>query len=484
MRVPFGEWLPDLGTVSNPGSLIAKNVIPAADGYRQLLGLSPVSNALSAYCRGAIAVKGSDGNTYNYAGDATKLYTLSTATWADASRTSGGAYTTATANRWEFAKWGENVIATNLDDAPQIITLGGTNFAALGGSPPKASTIAVVRDFVVLGHLNDGTARKTSVRWSGFGDETSWATNPLTQADIQELNDNFGNIVKLVGGAYGLIFCERGIVRMDYEGPPTIFRFSPIERRIGAISAGAVADAGGLVYYIADDGFYVCDGQSVRNIGDGKVNRWFLTDLDGAYVYRISSAIDYRNSIVVWSYPGNANSSGQPNRLIIYHWPTGRFSYGEVEVNALYAYLSAGYTLDGLDSISASLDALPASLDSPLFQGGRLSFAGFSTTHTTSTFTGTALDAVIETTEIDAGMAYMREARPIIVGQDAVVTAEHGHRESLRDLPTYETAESENAVGVFEFHAEDRYHRIRTTIAGGFDSASGLEVEMRRTGYR
>lgn len=484
MKVPFGEWLPDLGEQSNPGSLVANNVIPAVDGYRQLLGLSEFSNALGAYCRGAIAVKGSDGNVYNYAGDATKLYALTTATWADVSRLAGGAYTTATSNYWEFAKWGENVIAVNLDDAPQIIALGGANFAALGGSPPKARTVGIVRDFVVLGHINDGTAKKTSVAWSGFGDETQWGTNPLTQADQQEISDNFGVIVKIVGGAFGLVFFERGIVRMDYEGPPTIFRFSTIERRIGAVSAGAVADAGGIAYYIADDGVYACNGQGVENIGSQKVNQYLVRDLDGAYLHRIKSAVDYRNSVVMWAYPGNGNSGGQPNKLLIYHWPTGRFSSGEVQVNALYAYLSPGFTLDALDSISSSLDALPASLDDPSFQGGRLAFAGFSTAHKTATFSGSALAATIETTEFDEGMAYMAEARPVIDGQASVVTCQHGHRYSLRDAVTYESAQSENTVGTFEFHKEDRFHRLRVGITGGFDTASGMDVVMRKAGYR
>lgn len=484
MKVAFAEWLPDLAAQNNPGALVANNCIPAVDGYRQLLGLTEYTNALGAYARGAIAVKGSDGNVYNYAGDATKLYTLTTATWADASRLAGGAYTTATSNYWEFAKWGENVIATNLDDAPQIMILGGANFAALGGSPPKAKSVAIVRDFVVLGHINDGAAKKTSVAWSGFGDETQWGTNPLTQADQQDINDNLGNIVRVVGGAYGLVFFERGVVRMEYEGPPTVFRFSTIERKIGAVSSGAVADAGGLVYYIADDGVYVCNGQSVENIGSQKVNRHLISDLDGAYLYRITSAVDYRNSIVVWAYPGNGNAGGQPNKLLIYHWPTGRFSSGEIEVNALYAYLSPGFTLDGLDGISTNLDDLPASLDDPSFQGGRLAFAGFSTSHKTATFSGDALTATIETAEIDAGMAYMSEARPGIDGQAAVVTCEHGHRTSLRDPVTYESAKPENTVGVFEFHKESRFHRLKVSVSGGFESASGMDISMRKAGYR
>jgi hypothetical protein len=49
---------------------------------------------------------------------------------------------------------------------------------------------------------------------------------------------------------------------------------------------------------------------------------------------------------------------------------------------------------------------------------------------------------------------------------------------------TYEAAESESSIGIFEFHKEDRYHRLRVSIAGGFESASGVEVLLKKAGYR
>ena len=38
--IPFGEWLPDLAEYSNPGALIALNVIPQLQSYRALNDLS------------------------------------------------------------------------------------------------------------------------------------------------------------------------------------------------------------------------------------------------------------------------------------------------------------------------------------------------------------------------------------------------------------------------------------------------------------
>ena len=64
----------------------ALNVVPAEESYRPLNGLSGVSSALAARCQGAAWFRGTAGATRMFAGDATKLYLLSGATWSDVTR--------------------------------------------------------------------------------------------------------------------------------------------------------------------------------------------------------------------------------------------------------------------------------------------------------------------------------------------------------------------------------------------------------------
>ena len=488
-RIPFGQWLPDQGSLGNPGALVATNVIPEGGTYYPFKALQATSTTpLSAYARGAISVTGSDGNNYNYAGDATKLYLLSTAIWTDASRTSGGAYTTGSEERWDFAKFGEKVIAVNWNDAPQIITLGGANFAALGGTPPKARCVAVVGDFVVMGNIDDGTPKFNKVRWSAFGDEATWTGTPNNQADEQELEGNYGAIVRIIGGDTGHIFRERGIISMRREGPPTIFGFYPVERNRGPIAHGAVCDAGNMMFFISNDDIYMFDGQQCQNIGATKVAKTILDDIDVAYHYRITSASDIRRSLVMWSYPGSGNDNGTPNKIAIYHWPSGSWAIAEVECNCLYVYISPGYTLEGLDSISTSLDALTASLDSATYQGGDLSLGAFSTAHNSGTFDGTALSATIDTKELDSGEAgmalYVDQARPIVEGGQATISIQHGTRDRLTDNVTWSSATTINNNGTFDIRNGARFHRFRTSITGGFDKAMGVDVRVKSHGLR
>ncbi len=186
--IPFGEYLPDLPDLANPGATVAKNVIPHANSYLPLKALSTNSDALTAFCRGAYAATDKALVVYNFAGDATKLYSLASQTHSDVSSTT---YTTAAGENWSFVKWGEKIIATNFTDVPEITTLGAANFTNLGGSPPRARHVGIVRDFVVFGYLKEsGTVYPNRVRWSGIGDETAWAVSATTQSDFQDIFSN------------------------------------------------------------------------------------------------------------------------------------------------------------------------------------------------------------------------------------------------------------------------------------------------------
>ena len=42
--IPLGEWLPDQPALNNPGATVAKNVTPAARGYRAVKDLAYIDS--------------------------------------------------------------------------------------------------------------------------------------------------------------------------------------------------------------------------------------------------------------------------------------------------------------------------------------------------------------------------------------------------------------------------------------------------------
>lgn len=486
--IRFGEWLPDLPDFENEGATEAKNVIPAARGYRPLRSLNTYSSALDGRCRGAVSASDKNAANYTFAGSGDRLYRLVDTVMTDASK--AGGYSLGVSAGWEFAIWGETVIAVSVDAPTQTISMGGTAFADLIASirKPKAHHIGVVRDFVVLGNTFDSIDGAVPYRvwWSAIDDASNFDPSATTQCDFQNLLGGGGPVQKIVGGEYGVVVQRRAIVRMSYEGSPTVFRFDEVDRNRGAISAGAVTSLGSVVFFIADDGFYAFDGSTSTPIGKGKVDATFLADLDPAHLDRISATVDPINAVVFWAYPGAGNNNGTPNKLIIFDWPSGKWARAEIETEYLFRGIAAGYSLEGLDSISGSLDALPASLDDPLWKGGALLPAAFTSAHLLAYFTGEPMDATVETGEVqmfEGKRAFVRALRPF-VGGTGTITIRIGSRDRQTDPVSWGPGTGLNALGNAEMRASARYQRARVVISGGFDHAIGIDAEVRPEGVR
>lgn len=480
--LPFAEWTPDLPDIAS-GTTEALNVIPHEGSYLPMPSLSPISSALTAYCRGAVSYTDLDGNVESYAGDETKLYRLAVATWADKSN---GTYTTGTKNFWRFIQFGERVIATNLTDAIQTKAFGaGTSFAALGGSPPKAYAIGTCRSFIVLGNINDGTHKPSTVQWSGQNLETAWGSSAATQADSQQLAGDGGKIQAIMSGDVAVIFQERSIWQMEYQGPPTIFSFKEGAPGLGTPAAQSVVQYGNVSYFLGQDGFYqYVVGQGPSPIGDKKVDKFFFDSVDASNIHRMIGAINVKLGKIFWAY---ATGTGDPNQLIIFDFKTGQWSHAEVDTETIYSGRSAGYTLEELDNVNSNLDLLTPSLDDDSWKGGVINLHGFNTSHIAGSFSGAALTSRLETVEMardDAEMIYINSLRPLVQGSGAVNTVYVGTRNTLQDTLAYGSGITANTIGEHNTRAAARYMRLRCDTSGGFEHAVGVRVNVQVNGSR
>lgn len=490
--IPFAEWapdLPDFGAYAREAS----GVIAEGNGYRPFRALATTSNALTARAQGAAWFRRTDGTMAQFAGDATKLYLLASATWGDASRTVGGAYATATDGNWRFMQFGSLAIAANGVDALQKFDLAaGTNWAALGGSPPIGTFLAGVRDFVVTGKI--GSTRQR-VQWSPiFNAEGTWGSDATTQADYQDLPDG-GDITGLTGGEFGVILQEAAVRRMTYEGSPTVFRIDKIVDQIGATIPNSVAGGGSRTFFCHRTGFYMLvAGQQLVPIGvdektgDSKVNRWFWSMLDQTNMHRVTAAIDPLNSLYIVSFPASG-SSGTPNAMLIYNYLSHRWSRAVVTCEMIYSGATQqSYTLEQLDAFG-TLETLPYSLDSSYWTGARnLLLCGFYTDHKWGAFAGAALAATIDTGEAqatDGRRSTIRSVRPIVDGGSPTVSL--GWRNTQQEAVTWDAARSMTANGMTPQRRNSRYARFRTQIPAGatWTWAQGIDdVDTRAGGLR
>jgi hypothetical protein len=355
--IAINEWAPDAAAFGNPGAPSIINAIPGLNSYLPFRQLVSQTGALTAYPRGAIEAQDASKNTYQYAGDTTKLYTLTSGSWDDASRLAGGAYATGTEEVWEFVRWKEQVIATNFSDDPQVITFSGANFAALT-TALRFRHVAVVRDFVVAGNTfdsGDGTVRDR-VRWSAIEDPTDWTVSPITGADARDLKKG-GGIQRIIGGDFGIIVSERNTWRMSYVGSPTFFVIDEVIPGVGALAPGGVVLLGDTVFIWSEHGMFALQaGSNPVPIGEGKVDEFLRNDLDESYAYRMSATADPESGRVMWAYPGAGNTAGRPNRIVVFDTKVGKWGYVEQETELVWRSGGVSTTLDGLDDVNLGTD--------------------------------------------------------------------------------------------------------------------------------
>lgn len=487
MKLMFGEWLPDLPNLNNPGSLVVTNVVPSGNSYQPMPSLSVYSTALDARCMGFTYAKDADGLSYNFAGDASKLYLMSATTYADVSKVGG--YATPADSIWSFSQYGQRFMATNFGDPIQSYVFASSSvFADLSATAPRARYITQLNNFTLVGNTYDAVDGNVPhrIRWSAIGDPTSWTVSASTQADYEDLDSTKGWVQGVFGGEYAVVFQERAISVVNYVGSPTVFQIREIESGRGLLAPGAAVKVGNLIFYLGIDGFYVFDGNQSIPIGENKINKTFFDDLDLTYLDRLSAMADLDAQVIYWSYPGASNTAGRCNRLLAYNYAPNakmRWSYcDDVQAERIGISISEGYTMDSLDSLSGSLDALDsviANLDSRALTGNNYILSAFNSDHKLALFTGDAMDATIETMEgqlFEGKRALVSVLRPLIEGTTATTTIALGSRNNLNESVTYSGAMSANAIGEYNFRTNARYHRAKLTITGGFEHAYGVEV--------
>ena len=494
--VPFGQWLPDQADYVNAGATVAKNVIPrTASSYGPLAGLSAVSNALTNRPQGAGSFRDSAGTVFTFTGDDENLFKFNTGTLNfDEISSSTDAYTVATDEHVIFRQFGDRVISVNgHTDQPQSYVMGtSSDFATLAGAAPRAKTMGIVKDFVMMGNTWDSTdnAVVNRVWWSAINDPTDWPTIGSTdaankQSDRQDLpvGGQVQAIVGPVGGLDAAVFLENAIYRVQYEGPPTVLGFYLVEADRGTPAPNSVISIGTHAFYLSEDGFYQFTGSGSTAIGVDRVDKWFFSELNQTYYHRIYGSADAINKLAFWAFPSTESTNGVPDTILIYNWAVDRWAYANVDLEYLFRDLTSGYTLEGLDSVSGSIDALQFSLDSRGWLGGRLVLSAFDTDKKLSRFNGNNLAAVVETAETGgSALTLVNGVRPFVDGGTLTVGIK------TRDLLTASTPLTGpyaiDSNGQANFSKSARYGRAQVNVAaaGSWTHAQGIEYDATPAG--
>ena len=315
--------------------------------------------------------------------------------------------------QWQFAQFGNLVFATQANAPLQVFDLSSASaFSDCAGSPPQAAYISVVGRFLVLSGLLSQAYR---IQWSGLNATTTW-TSGVNSSDFQDFPD--GGIVRgVAGGEYGIIFQDQAIRRMSYvPGSPLIFQIDRITQDKGLYAPYSVIRAGEKIFFYAGQGFHKIEPGGVpEQIGRERVDRTFLADLDKGHLELFQGAADPRSTKVYWAYrSANGVNPANYDKILGYDYVLDKFFPLSVTGEYLVGISQTGLTLENLDTISSSLDALTLSLDS-YATAVQPQIAQFNSSHVLGFFAGANLEATLESAEqgTDDNRVTLRGFRPI-----------------------------------------------------------------------
>ncbi len=484
--LPIPEYKPDVSDYEGIAAQTVRNVLPRADGYGPFPDFTMFTTALAAACRGFFYARKADGSVLVFAGISTKLYTLSNTdfSWTDVSKAAGTYSALPSTDQWQFAQFNNFVFAVQINTAVQVFDLTtSTAFADLGGSPPQARYIAVVNRFLVLSGL--GSATPYRIQWSGFNATTTW-TSGTNQSDFQDFPD--GGIVRgVAGGEYGVVFQDSSVRRMIYApGSPVVFQIERISEEKGIFAPLSMIRGGDRVFFIGNDGFQmILPGGYPQPIGKEKIDRTFFDDVDTGNLQLCIGASDPKSSRVYWAYKSLSGSTGSFDKIICYDWALQRFSPIEMMGEYLATLAQPGITLESLDSISGSLDALTFSLDD-VSTASLSQLSAVNSVHKLGFFTGANLEATMVTAEKsgDGQRLRVRGFRPIT---DApTVFGRISKRENLQAAAIESDEVAINVYGMVPANVSTRHARGKLRIPAGtvWTYASGIEPDVVLEGKR
>lgn len=484
MYVPIADYRPDVSEMNSFFTDTMVNVFPADGSYIPVPDVDYISKplqdrVLGAYCiRSGTAVK-------IFVGGLKKLYMFDQTSrgWKDITK-DGTEYQADIDNPWSFTVFGHYLIAVNQKDTPQCFNLKtGDRFEDLGGNPPKARFVKVWGDFLCLLNLENHPNR---VQWSGLNDINHWTVGQKN-CDYQDFPD--GEFVQGSTEATNPIIFMRSAIYagMFTAGSRVIFSFNKIQDKRGAKSSASIACRGAHAFFIDDGGFYQIgfNGQ-ILPIGFEKVDRTLMTKFDNDAIGEITGTVDPVHNRVYWS----VNTSVLTQTTLVYDWVLEKWSTLQTERMFLFPAYTVGYNLDQLDEVAESVEDIPVSLDSRLWQSGAPVLACVNTEGRLGMFTGRPREAILmsqEVGQVDGQVSFLEKVFVEIDTWDAVLSiGKRMLRSEGEPVVWSDERRCSDVTGAFHCRSRGRYHRFKIRVPSGilWRHIRGFNSDVRASGHR
>lgn len=325
--LPFGPWQPDGMLFGEAGGLrLARNTIWRGGRYRAIPTVTRDTGATTGAPVRGVASLTVDGVTRPFFGTATTLHYFDTL----GAPISLAGVAAVGATRWNWTTYGNTVIAADQANPVKASTsLGATANLITSVLTPRMRYVTTIKQHVFGARVDDGAAGAIEVSkfwWSARNNAANWQPGS-DRAGYGYVRAVVGGITGVVGFEdFGVLFCERGVFRVDYIGGDSVWSLRQIAGTADGLPStneDSIAVQGFDVYYIGRGGpRAVLAGEQVVDIGEGSVSAYLThaglpSDLITAG-FNVFGGASPRLPLVAFHYGGGPVDQPQ-YRMIVYN---------------------------------------------------------------------------------------------------------------------------------------------------------------------
>jgi hypothetical protein len=376
--LPFGPFAPDRGPFNTSVIHDINNMVPTEDGYGPLPAIIPTPAiyqyltydngdritydngdpiiialdwsdisgvlALPAGCIGFFAARKRDGTEAIFAGTETALYKFRNdqCVWEDVSST-----TYAADCRWSFEKFGDKVYCQNGNDIEQMFDIENDTVFSDNASAPICKYLKVIGPFLFRFNIVDWPAEPSFVGPAAFmcSDHENPENNTLQDynwcdAQFIPTGDEIMGASIVSGGAH--VWLRGGVVPLSVTMDDFTFRLGDVDTTRGTSAPYSLCSFGQSRYLIyCDDGYWLYDG-GFSPIGQGRINKTFLRNVDQDTFEDILVMNDPENAVLWIAY---TNTSAE-RRMFGFQYNLGQFTASDIEVQASFVCRTFVYAGD------------------------------------------------------------------------------------------------------------------------------------------
>ena len=227
---------------------------------------------------------------------------------------------------WDFALWGENLLAQFRGDGDLYEWVPGDPAAvAIATAPTDMQDTIVTDERIVLGIGGAGTPRL--VQWSASEDNTDWTPSATNQAGSLTLA-GVGPLLAVTQIMNEILILGQNEVYVGrYLGPPYVYGFDRVGDNNGLLSANSLITTARFAMWGAERNFWLYDG-SLKKL-ESDIIDFFYDDLsDTEYSKTYSFTVRDFNE-VWWLYQSKTSETTEPDSYICFdyalnHWTKGK----------------------------------------------------------------------------------------------------------------------------------------------------------------